>query len=177
VVSEAPLVRTAHGLVPDGDGWFVVNAREARWSHKENVFDRAVVFEGESDFPELGVNLRVLEPGKPNCYYHGEVHQEGILVLSGECLLLVEEEERRLGPWDYVHLPAWTEHVLVGAGEGPCVVVMVGGRFDPDELIYPASPLALRYGAATERETRDPEEAYAGLPQRRPAAHRAGDLP
>ena len=44
----------------------------------------------------MGINLAVLEPGQPNCMYHGEDEQEDFLVLSGECLLLVEGEERRL---------------------------------------------------------------------------------
>ena len=29
--SEAKLARTEDGLVPEGEGWFVVNARAARW--------------------------------------------------------------------------------------------------------------------------------------------------
>src|SRR3954454_2643382 len=93
----------------------------------------------------------------------GEDEQEDFLVLSGECLLLVEGEERRLGQWDFVHCPAWTEHVFVGAGDGPCVVLMVGARPDV-EVVYPVSEVALRHGAGVERETRSPGEAYAAFP-------------
>ena len=39
-----------------------------------------------------GVNIQVVHPGQPNCYYHGEEGQEDFLVLSGECLLLIEED-------------------------------------------------------------------------------------
>jgi uncharacterized cupin superfamily protein len=177
VVPEAKLVETQDGLVPEGDGWFVLNARDARWSKKGPLFGRAARFEGTSEFPQIGVNIRVLEPGQPNCYYHGEEHQEAILVLSGEWLLLVEEEERPLRAWDFVHLPAWTDHVLVGAGEGPCVAVMLGGRFDLDQVRYPVSELALRHGAGVERETDSPEEAYAAVPDRSPSPYHEGDLP
>ena len=177
MVPEAKLGETQHGLVPEGDGWFVVNARDARWSEKDHVFGRAARFEGAEEFPHIGVNIRVLDPGHPNCYYHGEVQQEAILVLSGECLLLVEEEERPLHAWDFVHLPPWTDHVLVGAGDGPCVVVMVGGRFDPDHVRYPVSQLALRHAAGVERETDSPEEAYAAVPKRSPSRYHEGDLP
>jgi uncharacterized cupin superfamily protein len=177
VVPEAKLVETEHGLVPDGDGWFVLNARDVRWGEKGHMFGRAARFEGAAGFPQIGVNIRVLEPGQPNCYYHGEAHQEAILVLSGECLLLVEEQERPLRAWDFVHLPPWTDHVLVGAGDGPCVAVMIGGRFDPDRVRYPVSELALRHGAGVEHETDSPEEAYAAVPERSPSRYHEGDLP
>ncbi len=177
MVPEAKLAESEAGSVPEGEGWFVVNAMDAPWSERPGVFDRATVFEGEPEFPDIGLNVRVIEPGRPNCYYHGEGHQEAILILSGECLLLVEGEERRLRAWDFVHLPAWTEHVLVGAGDDSSVVVMIGGRFDPDELIYPVSELALRYRAGVREEARDGAVAYAGLPPRADRPYREGDLP
>jgi len=177
VVPEANLVPTDDGLVPEGDGWFVVNAREARWGSRDGVFGAGVRFEGDAEFRELGINIRVPEPGQPNGHYHGEVHQEDFLVLSGECLLLIEGEERRLHAWDFVHLPPWTEHILVGAGQEPCVVVMVGGRFEPDRILYPRSELALRYGAGVEKDTESPDESYAGRPEGRPQRYRECDLP
>ena len=88
-------------------------------------------FEGEARFPQIGINIGVLEPGQPACMYHGEDDQEDFLVLSGECLLLIEGEERRLEAWDFVHCPAWTEHVFVGAGDGPCAILAVGARVEP----------------------------------------------
>ena len=118
MVEEARLVSTENGLVPQGEGWFVVNAREARW-FENDLFGRYTGFEGDARFLELGFNIGVLDPGQPACMYHGESNQEDFLVLSGECLLLVEGEERLLRAWDFFHSPAWTEHVLVGAGEGP----------------------------------------------------------
>ena len=82
----------------------------------------------------IGINIQVLQPGEPNCMYHGETGQEDFLVLSGECLLLIEGEERPLKQWDFVHSPPWTEHVFVGAGDGPCVILMVGARPENEEL-------------------------------------------
>lgn len=177
MIPEAKLVETGQGLVPEGEGWFVLNARHARWGVRGDVFGRAARFEGDADFPDIGVNIRVLEPGQPNCHYHGEGHQEAILVLSGKCLLLVEEEERRLGAWDFVHLPPWADHVLVGAGDAPCVAVLVGGRFDPDGVRYPVSHLALQHGAGVARETDSPEDSYAATPPRTPRRYLEGDLP
>ncbi|MCI0636052.1 MAG: cupin domain-containing protein, partial [Actinobacteria bacterium] len=144
-VPEAKLNPTEHGLVPEGEGWFVVNAREARWWHSDEL-GRAVLFEGEPRFAEVGVNIQVLQPGQPNCMYHGEDCQENFLVLSGECLLLIEGEERPLRAWDFVHCPPWTEHVFVGAGLGPCAILMVGRRPD-DAVRYPVAEVALRHGA------------------------------
>jgi uncharacterized cupin superfamily protein len=141
--------------------WFTVNVRDARWRTHE-TFGSSCRFETpDAPFPQLGINIRVLQPGQPNCLYHSESLQEDFLVLHGECLLLVEGEERRLGPWDFVHCLPGTEHVFVGAGNGPCVILMVGAR-DPDErLLYPVSELAARHGASAEAETTSPEEAYA----------------
>src|SRR5205823_11231379 len=118
-VPEAPLEAKEGGLEPAGEGWFVVNAGEARWWSDE-IFGPSCRFEArECPFPQIAFSLRLLEPGKPNCMYHGEEIQEDFLVLQGECLLVIEGEERRLRAWDFVHCPAWTEHVFVGAEE-PC---------------------------------------------------------
>jgi uncharacterized cupin superfamily protein len=143
-MAEAKLVETEGGLEPADDGWFVVNVRDACWWRNE-VFGAAVGFEGETEnteFPQVGFNIRVLQPGQPACLYHGENAQEAFLVLQGECLLLVEGEERPLRTWDFVHLPAWTEHVCVGAGDGPSAVLMIGARTADEALRYPVSDLA-----------------------------------
>jgi uncharacterized cupin superfamily protein len=165
MVQEATLEQTESGLVPKGDGWFVVNAKEARWLEHE-TFGSGTVFEGDPKFTELGINIGVLEPGQPACMYHREDAQEDFLVLFGECLLLIEGEERPLKAWDFVHCPPWTDHVLVGAGEGPCAILAVGARAR-DDIVYPVSEVARRHGAGVETETPDPKEAYA--PYGRPA--------
>ena len=104
---------------------------------------------------EFAIKLRVLEPGQPNGLYHSENQQEAFLVLSGECRLLVEGEERLLRPWDFFHCPPWTEHIFVGAGDEPCVILMAGTRTPDEQLLYPVSELAARYGASVEEETTD----------------------
>ena len=170
MVEGAKLVETESGLEPEGPGWFVVNARDAAWWRHRGSFGFGCRFErldSEGEFPQLGINLRVLQPGEPNCRYHAESEQEDFLVLAGQCLLLVEGEERRLEAWDLVHCPPGTEHVFVGAGDGPCVILMVGARLPEGEIVYPVSELALRYGAGVQQETHDPLEAYADLPPRR----------
>jgi uncharacterized cupin superfamily protein len=164
-VPEAPLKDSGSGLVPAGDGWFVVNVRDAQWSTAENSEQKPpgsdCRFESrEFSFAQLGIKLRVLEPGQPNGLYHSENQQEAFLVLSGECRLLVEGEERLLRPWDFFHSPAGTEHIFVGAGDGPCVILMAGARLESEELHYPVSGLAARYGAGVEEETSDFEQVY-----------------
>jgi uncharacterized cupin superfamily protein len=157
MVPEAPLQRTTAGLVPEGDGWFVLNARDARWLG--GSLGRYTRFEGDQRFPQLGINIGVLEPGQPASMYHRENDQEDFLVLSGECLLLIEGEERHLRQWDLVHCPAWTEHVFVGAGEGLCTILAVGSRSGGD-VVYPASELAQRHGAGSATTTSLSDEAY-----------------
>lgn len=168
MVPEAPLERNDAGLYPAGDGWFVVNVRDAQWFDSQELGLYAP-FEGENArFPELGVNIGVVRPGEPGCMYHAEDAQEDFLVLSGECRLIVEGQERALKQWDFVHCPPMTEHVFVGAGDGPCVVLAVGARRKGRALVYPVNETALAYGAGVEKETGDPSEAYARFPASRP---------
>ena len=148
-------------------GWFVTNVRDARWVRSDK-FGAAALFDvQDARFEELGINIRVLEPGQPASLYHAESAQEDFLVLRGECVLVVEGEERRLRAWDFVHCPPLTKHVFVGAGEEPCLILMVGARNPGLDIVYPVEEAALRHGAGVEKETRSGPEAYApyGPPQ------------
>ena len=166
---EASLEQTEHGLRPQGEGWYVLNAADAEWRNNEK-FGHYCGFEGDHRFEQLGVNLRILHPGTPGCHYHRESEQENFLVLSGECLLIVEGEERRLKAWDFVHCPPGTNHVFVGAGDGPCVVLMMGARSQDAELFYPKSELAAKYGASAAEDTPDPKVSYAHVPRHQPCS-------
>lgn len=170
MVPKAPLERNDAGLYPAGEGWFVVNVRDAQWfdSHDLGLY---APFEGrDAPFAQLGINLAILRPGEPSCMYHAEDAQEDFLVLAGECLLIVEGEERRLRQWDFVHCPPMTEHVFVGAGDGPCVLLGTGGRRKGRDLVYPVNDVALKHGAGVEVETGVPAEAYARFPESTPVA-------
>jgi uncharacterized cupin superfamily protein len=166
VVPEAPLERIEGGLVAAQDGWFVLNAREARWRDRPQR-GKSLPFEGPLRFPHVGVALFVLDPGEPIGVYHWEANQEDFLVLSGEGLLLIEGEERPLRQWDFVHCPPGADHIILGAGEGPCVVLAVGARGNEGDGVwggYPVDELAARHGVSAERDTSDAGEAYARFP-------------
>ena len=161
MVDPARMEPSEAGLVAATDGWFVVNVRDAAWVTGEHFGD-ACVFEGEqAPFGQVGYTLMALRPGQPSGLYHREANQEDFLVLSGECLLLVEGQERRLRAWDFVHCPAGTEHIFVGAGDGPCVVFMTGARWAPRDTTYVRSELAIRHRAGVEQDTTSSAEAYA----------------
>jgi len=186
MVPETPLEQTEDGLRPAGEGWFVLNAREARWRHREGRGDSLPFtgwsdFDAETYFPQLGVNLIVLGPGEPIGMYHWEGDQEAFVVLYGEALLLVEGQERPLRQWDFVHCPPETRHMIVGAGEGPCAILAVGSREHIGEHCnggaYTVDEVALRHGAGVEEETSDPEQAYARFPESEPTRYRDGWLP
>jgi uncharacterized cupin superfamily protein len=178
-VPEAPLAEAASGLVPAGEGWFVVNAADAAWVTND-AFGARCPFEAngpavrknpelvERTFSQLGFGLYVLEPGKPSGLYHAESEREGFLVLAGECVLLVEEEERRLRAWDFFHCPPGTRHAFVGSGDAPCVILMVGARTAKRTIVYPDSDLARRRGAGVVTETDSSREAYAQYPHWQP---------
>jgi uncharacterized cupin superfamily protein len=189
VVPEAPLEQTGVGLMPAGAGWFILNAREARWWTFEGR-GTTPGLNGRGDFAQLGVGVTVLEPGKPMSMYHWETDQEDFLVLSGEALAIIEGEERPLRQWDFVHCPAGTNHVIVGAGNGPCVVFAVGARENhtfvtsdgtregkEDWGAYTVDEAALRHGAGVEEETNDGDVAYDRFPDPEPMRYREGWLP
>jgi uncharacterized cupin superfamily protein len=180
----APTVaaETPHGIpeatledgAPTGEGWFVVNLADAPWM--TGRFGAYAELEGATRWPQFGFNVGVLEPGQAACFYHREADQEAFLVLKGEALLLVEGEERRLRAWDFFHCPAWTEHVFVGAGGGPCTILAAGARADR-AIVYPAAEVALKHQAGVERETTLPRDAYAGIPDDEPTPVDPGWLP
>ncbi len=169
MADKARLEETPSGLAPATEGWFVVSVRDAAWTERPG-FSTTCRFEGtDAQFADLGINIRVLEPGRPNGLYHTDSCQEDFLVLAGECLLLIEGEERRLEAWDFVHCPPDAPHIFVGTGDVPCVILMVGARRDDRVIGYPVSELAGRYGASVETETDSPAEAYASFPPPRAA--------
>jgi uncharacterized cupin superfamily protein len=151
------------GLVPQDDGWFVVNLADATVMHTDRFGD-GWRLEGKAAFPEFGINVRILQPGQPNALYHREDAQEAFLVLSGECVAIVEDEERPMRKGDFLHAPAGVAHTFVGAGEGPCAILMVGARRPGVEFQFPVSAVAGGYGASVEQEieTDTPRVAYAG---------------
>jgi quercetin dioxygenase-like cupin family protein len=189
-VPEAPLEETDQGLLLSGDGWFVLNTRDAQWRVCEGLGKWPRLEGATPRYEQLGVGLTVLEPGEPMSMYHWEVDQEDFLVLWGEAIAIVEGEERALGPWDFLHCPPGTNHVIVGAGEAPCIVFAVGARErhtyrTPDGSIdgrddwgaYTVSDAALRHGACVEEETTDAEVAYARFPDTETTRYRQGWLP
>jgi uncharacterized cupin superfamily protein len=183
MTGAAELEDVGSGVAPVSDGWFTVNVRDAGVAHERGVW-LAVHLRGgmpamrkrpdlpAQRFAQVGIMLQVLQPGQLSGLYHAESNQEDFLVLAGECLLLVEGEERPLKAWDFFHCPPGTGHVFVGAGEGPYVILMVGARTGDKETVYPESEPARRHGAGAEAETRSAAEAYARFPhwnQERPA--------
>jgi uncharacterized cupin superfamily protein len=186
MIPEAALEKTEAGLAPVGEGWFVVNAREARWRHRGGRGESLPLtgwtdLDAERHFPQVGINLFVLGPGEPIGMYHWEADQEDFLVLSGEAVLIVEGRERSLRQWDFVHCPPRTNHMIVGAGDGPCAVLAIGARehseADCNGGAYTVDEVALRHGAGVEAQTSDPELAYARFPEPEPTRYRDGWLP
>jgi uncharacterized cupin superfamily protein len=167
MVEEARLEQQDGGLTPVTEGWFVVSVPEAAWVTNEVLGDACVLEGDDVSFPDVGYTIAVLHPGQAGGRYHREANQENFLVLAGECLLVIEGEERSLKRWDFVHCPPNTEHGFVGAGDGPCVIFMAGSRQGWPEkgIFYPRSEPALRHGVGVERETAVPAEAYAPFPK------------
>jgi uncharacterized cupin superfamily protein len=185
MVPEAELEQTEVGLVPTSTGWFVMNARDARWFDKPGQGHSIPLtgndeYEAETFFPMLGMAIRVAHPGDVTTTYHWETEQEDFLVLSGEALLIVEGQERPLKQWDFVHCPPETKHAFVGAGDGPCVLLCASSRqFQKDGPwgFYCADETAARYNASSPEDTQDGELAYARFADQRPTRYPDGLLP
>lgn len=185
MVPEAELKETGSGLVPSSTGWFVMNARDARWSDKPGQgFSLSLTgvdeYEAETFFPMLGMAIRVVRAGEPSTTYHWETEQEDFLVLAGEALLIVEGRELPVKQWDFVHCPPGTRHAFVGAGDGPCVLLCASSRqFQKDGPwgFYCFDETAARYNAAAPEDTQDGNVAYARFPPSRYTRYPGGLLP
>jgi uncharacterized cupin superfamily protein len=185
VVPEAELRDDGAGLVPASTGWFVLNARDARWFDKPGQGHSVPLtgydeYEAETFFPMLGMSIRVVGPGEPTTTYHWETEQEDFLVLAGEGILIVEGQERPVKQWDFVHCPPETKHTFVGAGDGPCVILCASSRqFQKDGPwgYYSVDETAARYNASSPEETQDGAIAYARFAPAQPVRYRDGLLP
>jgi quercetin dioxygenase-like cupin family protein len=165
---EARIEDTDTGKQPADDGWFILNAAEIGWATVEGGGTWCSFESPEHRNRLLGIGIHYLPPGETPGFYHEEDDQEGFLVLTGECLLIVEGEERRMGPWDYFHCPPGTNHITIGAGENGCAILMVGTRLG-EHTHYSADPTAARHGAAVATPTNEAREAYRGRPPIEPA--------
>jgi quercetin dioxygenase-like cupin family protein len=166
-VPQARLEDVGSGLAPVSRGWFVVNVRDAAWVTNE-AFGARCLFETDvpvlrqrpdleaQRFEQLGIKLAVFDPGRPSGLYHADSAEEDFLVLRGECVARIEDEERRLRQWDFLHCASGTHHGFVGAGDGPCVLLMVGSRAAGRTFDYP------------DQEAESSQEAYVGYPHWRP---------
>src|SRR3954452_18753330 len=184
-VPEAKLEPTeAGGLFPVSEGWFVVNLHDARWSEKPGQgFATSLTgkdeYEAETFFPMLGMSVRVMLPGDVGTTYHWETEQEDFLVLAGEGLLIIEDEERPVRQWDFVHCPPGARHAYVGTSEEPFVVLCASSRqFQKDGPwgSYCASEVAARHNAASPEDTQDGSVAYARFPDIRETTYPDGLL-
>jgi mannose-6-phosphate isomerase-like protein (cupin superfamily) len=185
MVPEATLQETEAGFVPASVGWFVLNAREARWFQTPGMGHGLPLTgvderDAETLFPMLGMSIRVMDPGEPSTTYHWETEQEDFLVLSGEAVLIIEGEERRLKQWDFVHCPPGCRHAFAGAGDGPCVLLCASSRqFQKDGPwgFYCADRVAERYNAGAPEDTQDGELAYARFAPTQATRYQRGLLP
>ena len=168
-MDEARIEETKVGLVPADHDWFILNLAEIGWESLPGGGTWCSFEPPDSPSPLLGIGMHVLGPGETSGFYHAESNQEGFLVLSGECVAIVEGQERRLRAWDYLHCPPGTAHITIGAGEGPCAILMVGTRSPDATIHYPVEPAAARYGASVAVPTKSPREAYAEQPPIVPA--------
>jgi uncharacterized cupin superfamily protein len=159
---EAQIEKTPEGQVPVGGGWFILNLGEMAWMAIPG-FGIACGFDNpdaDPSQPGIGVHVHVLEPGEANGYYHAEAAQEGFIVLSGECIAVVEGEERRMRRWDYLHSPPGTEHITIGAGDQPCAILMFGSADPGRKIEWIANETAAKHGASVAQTTDRYREAY-----------------
>jgi uncharacterized cupin superfamily protein len=166
---EAKIAKTDTGLQPADDGWWILNAADIGWFTVPGNGIWSSFEAPEMRSPLLGIGIHILQPGEVPGFYHSESNQEGFLVLSGECVALVEGEERRMRQWDYLHCPPGTAHITIGAGDGPCAILMVGTRAPDDTTQYIADPVAARHGASVREDTDSSRVAYDGRPPIEPA--------
>jgi uncharacterized cupin superfamily protein len=164
-VDEAPIEQAEHGKVPADGGWWILNVKDMVWDTVEGGGSWCGFESPNARSERLGIGVHVLPPGETPGMYHWENEQEGFLVLAGDCIAVVEGQERRMKQWDYLHCPPGTAHITVGAeGDEPCAILMVGTRSKDHDIRYLVEPAAAKYGASVETETRFAHEAYKDRP-------------
>ena len=163
-MQEARIEKTDAGLVPASDGWFILNVADIAWERADGGGTWCSFEPPSAPSPLLGIGVHVLHKGETPGFYHLESNQEGFLVLSGECLAIVEGEERRMRTWDYLHCPPGTAHITIGASDEPCAILMVGTRSSDTDIHYPVEPTAAKHGAAVAAATDSPRQAYMDSP-------------
>ena len=161
MTEEARIEQTDEGAAVASPGWFVVNLADTVWERHDRAGTWTAFEPPSGEFEHYGIGVHVVQPGQPNGRYHSESVQEDFLVLSGECILIVEDEERHLKQWDFFHCAPGTHHILVGAGDGPCAILMAGARGEGKEIHYPRSEPAARYDASSPEETTESRVAYS----------------
>jgi mannose-6-phosphate isomerase-like protein (cupin superfamily) len=169
MTEKARMERTDNGLVAADAGWFIENIADLRWETVPGGGTWCAYESPGASSPLLGIGVHILYPGDTPGYYHSESNQEGFLVLSGECIAVVEGVERRMGPWDYFHSPPETAHIMVGAGGQPCALLTVGTRSPGTTTHYVPDPAAAKHGASVAEPTDSAKEAYVGRPPFSPA--------
>jgi mannose-6-phosphate isomerase-like protein (cupin superfamily) len=91
-----------------------------------------------------------------------EYDEEGFLVLRGECLLVIEEQECDLAPGDFVYCPPGTDHILVGAGARACS--SCSAPANDTESSSTQANRSRAHAAPVDAETTSPAEAYRESP-------------
>jgi hypothetical protein len=132
---EAKIEETEHGRVPADEGWYILNLSEMRG--RPSAGGGAWCGFGSPDEPSdrIGIGVHILWPGDSPGFYHEEGDLEGFLVLSGRVHRGRRGRGAAHGPVGLPALAGGTRHITVGAGDGPCAILMYGlalaGRDDP----------------------------------------------
>jgi hypothetical protein len=63
-MDEARLRETEHGLVPEGEGWFIANPRELAWETIDGSGTWCVFEAPEEKGRSVGIGVHVLQPGE-----------------------------------------------------------------------------------------------------------------
>jgi hypothetical protein len=96
LTDEATVRDTDTGKVAEGEGWFILNLAEASWERDADLGTWCALEADDAHFSHFGIGPHLLMPGQASGRYHAETNQEGFLVLAGECIAIVEGEERHM---------------------------------------------------------------------------------
>src|SRR4051794_31491989 len=95
-VPEEPMEDREHGRRAAGGGGIVLTVADSNGIGSDRSGPFTAFETPDHPHPHFGIGVHILWLGQPNGLYHEEDTQEDFLVLSGECILLVEEQERRM---------------------------------------------------------------------------------
>jgi hypothetical protein len=163
-VNEASSEETPYGRYITSDGWFVLNIADALAVRNDEKGGATYPLEPrESPFRDVGIRVPSSRRANRTRSTTPKACRKGFSCSRASARSSWRRTNGRCGSGTTSTVQPVRASVIVGAGDGPCSILMLGARPDV-EVRYPVSEVAAKYDASAVKDTDDADEAYADWP-------------